>query len=197
MKKKLLDLLLLTDDVYLRPLRKRRVLLSLCTAAGLVFVLDHAARRGFGFMNNIFAIITAVVLVLFTGIFSIVMFTWPMTDLAVYLSEGLEKFNVTVKRMKLAKGFLIAAIYTGTVAAFLKIIIYSSVGLGTAEVLSVIISILASLWAGAMITRCITTVFEETSPRKLMVFGAVSIWYYITVVQITVFIIKIAYSIIL
>jgi hypothetical protein len=197
MKKKLLDLLLLTDDVYLRPLRKRRVLLSLCAAAGLVFVLDHAARRGFGFLNNIYAIITAVVLVLFTGIFSIVMFAWPMTDLAVYLSDGLEKFNITVKRMKLVKGFLIAAIYTGTVAAFLKILIYSSVALGTAEVLSVIISILASLWAGAMITRCITTVFEETTPRRLMVFGAVSIWYYITVVQITVFIIKIAYSIIL
>ncbi len=197
MKKKLLDLLLLTDDVYLRPLRKRRVLLSLCSAAGLVFVLDHAARRGFGFLNNIYTIITAVVLVLFTGIFSIVMFAWPITDLAVYLSDGLEKFNVSVKRMKLVKGFLIAVIYTGTLAALLKILIYSSFGIGTAEVLAVVISIIATLWAGAMITRCITTVFEETSPKKLLVFGAVSIWYYITVVQITVFIIKIAYSIIL
>ncbi|HPJ22012.1 MAG TPA: hypothetical protein PLP30_02370 [Clostridia bacterium] len=197
MKKKLLDLLLLTDDVYLRPLRKRSVLLALCSAAGLVFVLDHAARRGFLFLNNVFAIITAVVLVLFTGIFSIVMFAWPMTDLAVYLSEGIERFNLTVKRMKLVKGFLIAAIYTGTVAAFLKIIINATTGLATAEFLSVIISIAASLWAGAMITRCITVIFEETSNRKLLVFGAVSVWYYITVVQITVFIIKTAYSIIL
>ena len=197
MKKKLLDLLLLTDDVYLRPLRKRRVLLFLCSAAGLVFVLDHAARRGFVFLSNIYAIITAVVLIFFTGIFSIVMFAWPMTDLAVYLSDGIERFNLTVKRMKLVKGFLIASIYTGTVSALLKIIIYAVMGFGAAEVLSVIVSIAASLWAGAMITRCITTVFEETMSHKLLIFGAVSIWYYITVVIITVFIIKIAYSIIL
>ena len=195
--KKIIDLLLLTEDVYLRPLRKRRVLLMLCAAAGLVFVLDHAARRGFGFLNNIYTIITAVVLVLFTGIFSIVMFAWPMTDLAVYLSGGLERFNLSVKRMKLVKGFLIAAIYTGTISALLKIIIYAFADIGTAQVLSVLVSIAASLWAGAMITRCVTAVFEETATKRILVFGAVSIWYYITVVQITVFIIKIAYSIIL
>jgi len=197
MKKKLLDVFLLTDDVYQRPLRKRRVLLLLCIAAGLIFVLDHAAKRGFVFLNNIFAIITAVVLILFTGIFSIVMFAWPMTDLAVYLSGGLERFNVTVKRMKLVKGFLYAAIYTGTVAALLKIIIYATVDIQAAGILSTIISILGAIWAAAMITRCITIVFVETKPRRLLVFGASVIWYYITVVQITVFIIKIAYSIIL
>lgn len=194
--KKIIDLLLLTEDVYLRPLRKRRVLLMLCAAAGLVFVLDHAARLGFGFLNNIYAILTAVVLVLFTGIFSIVMFTWPMTDLAVYLTGGLERFNLAVKRMKLAKGFLIAAIYTGIISAFFKIVVYTFADFQVARVLSIIMSIAVSLWAGAMITRCMTTVFEETAEKKVLVFGVVSVWYYITVVQITVFIIKIAYSII-
>lgn len=197
MKKKILDLMLIPGDVYQRPLRKRRVLFLLCTMAGMVFVLDHAARRGFGFLNNVYTISTAVVLVLFTGIFSIVMFAWPMTDLAVYLSGGLEKFNITVKRMKLVKGFLFAAIMTGTVSAFAKILIYASLPLQTANVLSIMISILVAVWAGAMITKCITTVFEETIEKKYMVFGVATIWYYITVVQITVFIIKIAYSIIL
>ena len=194
---KLIDYILLEADVYKRPLRKRSLLLLLCTGAGLVIMLDYSIQHGFGFFNNVYSIIMTIVLVFFCGVFSMVVYSWPTADLSASIGKASGKMNITVKRMKVAKGFLFAVIYTGAVSALLRTLFISTMDYNTARLASVILSILASVWAGAMITRCIFSVFEETAKKKLIVYLLASVWYYIIIAQILGFIIKSAYSIIL
>lgn len=196
MKETLLNYLLLTDEIYRQPLRKRKTLLALCFGAGIVFMLSHSARHGLGFFTNIYGILTAIVLMLFTGIFAIVMFCWPIADVILAYGKGIEQVAFAVKRMKLVKGFLFAAIYTGSIAAIIKIMAHYFFAINTAALISAIIALLSALWAGAMLTRCITAVFRETKFKKWQVFWLTSIWYYLTTIQIIAFIIKTAYSII-
>ncbi|MBN2558176.1 MAG: hypothetical protein JXB33_05440 [Clostridia bacterium] len=197
MKNKILDYVLLNRLVYKKPVRKRFMLFMLGTGAGIVYMLGYSVTSGWGFFSNIFTVIMAVVLILFTGIFSAVIFCWPIADLMVVISEGLEKFNFPVKRLKLVKGFFYAVIYTGTVAGFVKILAFGFMELENAVLVSTLASVLASVWAGAMVTRCIISVFEETAKKKKLILAISAIWYYLIVVQIIGFIIKIAYSIIL
>lgn len=197
MKEKFLNYLLLEADVYNRPLRKRYILLLLCAGAGLVIMMNYAARTGFGFLNNIYSIIMTVVLVFFCGIFSMVVYSWPAADLSSSIGKVPGNIRLTVKRMKVAKGFLLVVIYTGTVSALISFLIIAVFNIENTKLIITVISIIASVWAGAMITRCIINVFEETASGKLYVFLAATVWYYIIVVQIMGFIINSAYSIIL
>jgi hypothetical protein len=197
MKNKLLDYILLEADVYKRPLRKRYILMLLCCGAGFVIMMNYAAKNGFGFLNNAYSIIMTIVLVFFCGIFSMVVFSWPATDMSASVGKSSGKIGITVKRMKIAKGFLFAVIYTGAISALLKMLFNYVFDFNSASIAAIIITIAASLWAGAMMTRCITTVFEETEPKKLMVFILSSVWLYVIIGQIMGFIIKSAYSIIL
>ncbi len=197
MKEKLLNYLLLEADVYKKPLRKRSTLLMLCIGAGLVVVLGYLVQNGFGFLNNIYSIIMTVVLVFFCGIFPMIVFSWPTADLAANIGKASGKLNIPVKRMKVAKGFLFASIYTGIVATLLRMLFKFAMEINEASLATVILSVLISLWAGSMITRCIITVFEEAVKKKVIVFLLAAAWYYIIVVQIMGFIIKSAYSIIL
>ncbi len=196
MKNTLLNYLLLTDEIYRQPLRRRKLLLALCFGAGIVFMLSHSARYGFGFFTNIYGILTAAVLIMFTGIFALVMFSWPISDMILAYGKGVERIGFAVKRMKLVKGFLFAVIYTGSVAAVIKIIVHYFLEINTAALVTEIVSALSALWAGAMLTRCIIAVFRETKFKKWAVFAVASVWYYLTAVQIIAFIIKTAYSII-
>lgn len=197
MKDKLINYLLLEADIYKRPIRKRLLLFLLCLGAGLVIILDYSVRNGFGFFNNIYSIIMTIMLVFFCGVFSMVVYSWPAADISAAVGKASGKMNITVKRMKVAKGFLFAVIYTGVVSALLRTLFISTMEIDAAMIASVILSILASIWAGAMITRCIIVVFEETATKKLMVFILASVWYYIIVAQVMGFIIKSSYSIIL
>jgi len=197
MKEKLLNYLLLEADVYKKPLRKRSTLLMLCIGAGLVVVLGYLVQNGFGFLNDIYSIIMTVVLVFFCGIFSMIVFSWPTADLAANIGKASGKLNISVKRMKVAKGFLFASIYTGIVATLLRMLFNTAMEINEARLASVILSVLISLWAGFMVTRCIITVFEEAVKKKVIVLLLASAWYYIIMVQIMGFIIKSAYSIIL
>ncbi len=197
MKEKLLNYLLLESDVYKRPLRKRSALLLLCTGAGLVTVLDYSIQNGFGFIKDVYSIIMTVVLVFFCGIFAMVVYSWPTADLAANIGKASGKLNISVKRMKVAKGFLFAAIYTGIVATLLRMFFNSIMELNEANLASGILSVVISIWAGAIVTRCIITVFEEATKKKMIVFLLTSAWYYIIMMQIMGFIIKGAYSIIL
>jgi hypothetical protein len=161
-----------------------------------VFILSYSSRYGFGYLKNIYGILTTLVLVMFTGIFAIVMFCWPASDIILAYGKGRETVGFMVKRMKLVKGYLFAAIYTGSVAAFIKILAYFFLEINTAAVISHAVSAVAALWAGGMITRCVITVFRETKFNRYAVFALASVWYYLTTVQIISFIIKTAYSII-
>ncbi|MCK5759296.1 MAG: hypothetical protein KAH14_09395 [Clostridiales bacterium] len=197
MKEKLLNYLLLESDVYKRPLRKRSTLLLLCVGAGLVTVLNYSIQNGFGFIKDVYSIIMTVVLVFFCGIFSMVVYSWPTADLAANVGKASGKLNIFVKRMKVAKGFLFAVIYTGIVATLLRMLFNSIMELNEANFASGILSVVISIWAGAIVTRCIITVFEEAIKKKMIVFLLASAWYYIIMMQIMGFIIKGAYSIIL
>ena len=197
MKEKLLNYLLLESDVYKRPLRKRSVLLLLCVGAGLITVLDYSIQNGFGFLKDAYLIIMTVVLIFFCGIFSMVVYTWPTADLVANIGKASGKLNIFTKRMKVAKGFLFASIYTGMVAAMIRMLFNFMMELDEASVASGILSVIISLWAGSMITRCIINVFDEAVKKKIIVFLLASAWYYIIVVQIMGFIIKSTYSIIL
>jgi len=196
MKEKLLNYLLLGTDVYNRPLRKRSVLLLLCIGGGFVITLRYFVENGFEFINNIYTIIMTVVLVFFCGLFAMVAFSWPTTDLVAKIGKGTGSVNTTVKRMKLAKGFLFALIYTGVVTVLFEMLLKSLLDYKVFVIVSALLIIVTSLWAGAMITRCILTVFEETKAKKVIVFIFSSILYYLIVAQIMGFIIKSAYSII-
>lgn len=197
MKEKLLNYLLLESDIYKKPLRKRSTLLLLCAGAGLVTVLDYSIQNGFGFLKDAYLIIMTIALVFFCGMFSMVVFSWPTADLAANIGKASGKLNIFVKRMKVAKGFLFASIYTGIVATLLKMLFKSTMELNQASLASGILSVVISFWAGLMITRCIIAVFEETAKKRVIVFLLTSLWYYIIIVQIMGFIIKSAYSIIL
>lgn len=197
MKEKILNYLLLDADVYKRPLRKRYVLLLLCAGAGLVIITNYATQSGFGFLNNLYAIIMTLVLIFFCGIFAMVVYSWPAADFAASVGKASGKMGLSVKRLKVAKGFLFAVIYTGIISAFLRMLANQLFELNGEVIASVLISVAASFWAGAIMTRCITSVFEEAASRKITVFIAATAWYYIIIVQIMGFIIKSAYSIIL
>lgn len=196
MKEKLLDYLLLETNVYKRPLRKRRILLLLCAGAGLVIVLGYSVKNGFGFINNLYSVIMTLVMIFFLGIFSMVVYSWPAVDVAASVGKASGKMNIIVKRMKVAKGFLYAVIYTGSVSAVLTMLFNSAFSYKGAEAAIFILSVFISFWAGGMLTRCITAVFDETAKKKVLVFFLSSVWYYIIIVQIMDFIIKGAYSII-
>jgi len=187
MKEKLLDYLLLETDVYKRPLRKRRVLLLLCAGAGLVIVLGYSV---------LYSVIMTLVMIFFLGIFSMVVYSWPAVDMAASVGKASGKMNIIVKRMKVAKGFLYAVIYTGSFSAILTMLFNSVFEYKGASAATFILSIFVSFWAGGMLTRCITAIFDETAKKKVLVFFLSSVWYYIIIMQIMDFIIKGAYSII-
>lgn len=197
MKNKLLNYLLLEADVYKRPLRKRLLLFLLCTGAGLVIMLGYVAKNGFTFINDAYSIIMTIVLVFFVGIFSMVVFSWPATDFVANINKESGKIGLVVKRMKVAKGFLFAAIYTGVVLALLSMLFNAVFEGNIASIVTIVFTFIISIWAGAMITRCIVSVFEETAAKKTYIFITASAWYYIIMFQIMGFIIKTAYSIIL
>jgi len=169
----------------------------LCIGAGLVIILGYLIQNGFGFLNNIYSIIMTVVLIFFCGIFSMIVYSWPTADLAANIGKASGKLNIFVKRLKVAKGFLFASIYTGIIATLLRMLFNSVMEINEASLASVILSVVISFWAGSMVTRCIITVFEEAVKKKVIVFLLASAWYYIIMVQIMGFIIKSAYSIIL
>ena len=196
MKEKLLDYLLLSPNVYAKPLRKRWLLFLLLVGAGLVLVLGYSIQDGFTFIRNVFYIVMTIVLVLFSGIFASVMFCWPVSDLCASLSGDTGRINLTVKRFKVIKGFLLTVIYTGIISSLVMLVMELSLESGT-SLASTIILIITSIWAGAMMTRCIFTVFSDMSLKKYQVFIGSVVLYYIVVVQIMGFIMKVAYSIIL
>lgn len=197
MKEKLLNYLLLEPDVYKRPLRKRAILLLLCIGAGLVIILGYLVQNGFGYLNDIYSIIMTFVLIFFCGIFSMIVYSWPAADIAASIGKASGKVNIFVKRMKVAKGFLYASIYTGVIATLLNMLFNNMMEPNESALVSKILFAVISIWAGAIVTRCIINVFEETAKNKAIVFLLASAWYYIIVVQIMGFIIKSAYSIIL
>lgn len=161
-----------------------------------MIILGYSIKNGFGFINNLYSIILTIAMIFFLGIFSMVAYSWPAVDIAASVGEASGKMNIIVKRMKIAKGFLFAVIYTGSVSAILTMLINSVLDYKDAVAATFILYVVISLWAGGMMARCIMTVFDETAKRKMLVFLLASVWYYIIIIEIMDFIIKGAYSII-
>ncbi|MFO7636500.1 MAG: hypothetical protein R6W96_04250, partial [Clostridia bacterium] len=177
--KKLLDILLLDRNLYKRPVRTRTGLFVLILAAGLVMVAGHFIRTGR--VPDILALVIGLGLVLFTGGFAVVAWGWPAADFLCSLDPEVEKFQLRTKRLKLVKGFLYGVILTGTLSGLLEFIIVRWTDFNLSRVLTSLVAVIFTLWAGGIVSRCAFEVFEMAHTKKKLVFILLSVWYYIIV----------------
>jgi hypothetical protein len=190
--KRFLDFFLLNRNIFKRPVKLKTGLLLLIFAAGLVMLIRYSIRTEV--LNSFNAVILGIALSVFTGVLSVVLFSWPSADFLSSLNPEVDRFHLNIKRIKLAKGFLYAVILTGTTAGIMDFFLVRIVDMELSRILITIVSILSSLWAGGIISRCAFAVFEKAEERKKLVFFILTIWYYIIVIQAMDCIIRIIYN---
>lgn len=177
--KNIFDRFLLNRHFHQRPMKSRLRLLLLVLCGGLVVVLRFWIRAGL--YPDLSSILTGAGLIGFTGVFSVIAFCWPAADFLCSLNPETECFQFNSKRTRLIRGFLYALILTGTMAGILDYAVIRIADYALSRVLFAIISVLAAVWAGGMLSRCAFTVFETVHKKKYVVFISLSLWYYVIV----------------
>ena len=177
--KQILDFLLLNRMIFKRPVKSKLSLIFLMFISGAVMVLKYSVRTSA--FNSTNTIILGFALAIFTGVFSVVAFCWPASDFLSSLNPEIEKFHLNIKRIKLAKGFLYAVILTGALEGAVSYLLVNIDDFMLSRILINFVAVLASLWAGGIVSRCSFAVFEKASEKKILVFFALAAWYYIIV----------------